>query len=129
MSDPTSDNLLGKTVGGRYRLTQKLATGGMGVVYRAERLQIGRTVAIKFLHRTFAGHEDARRRFETEAKAMARLAHPHCVSVIDFGVEDELPYVVMDFVHGKTLRELLDVGPLATRRAVAVFRQILAGVA
>jgi serine/threonine-protein kinase len=129
MFDPENDSLVGRTVGDRYRLTQRLAAGGMGVVYRAERLKLGRTVAIKFLHRGFASRPEALRRFEVEARAMGRLAHPHCVSVIDFGVEEDLPYLVMDFVHGKTLRELLDQGALPLPRALAVFRQVLAGVA
>src|SRR5205814_5334597 len=110
MADASDDSLIGKVVGGRYRLTQRLAAGGMGVVYRGERLQLGRPVAVKFLHPVFAVQKDALRRFDVEARAMSRLGHPHCVSVIDFGVEEGAPYLVMDFVHGKTLRELLDEG-------------------
>src|SRR5262249_34482497 len=125
----TDDSRIGAVVGGRYRLTEQIAVGGMGVVYRAERIQLGRTVAIKFLHPSFAGRGDILRRFENEARAMGRLAHPHCVSVMDFGVEDGMPYLVMDFVHGETLREILDAGGMPLPRALAIFRQILAGVA
>src|SRR5215813_4776511 len=129
MADRSDDHLIGRVVGGRYRLTQRLAAGGMGVVYRGERVQLGRPVAIKFLHPTFAMRDDALRRFDIEARAMGRLAHPHCVSVMDFGVEEGMPYLVMDFVHGKTLREILDAGGMPLPRALHIFRQILAGVA
>jgi serine/threonine-protein kinase len=125
----TDDSRIGAVVGGRYRLTEQIAVGGMGVVYRAERLQLGRTVAIKFLHPSFAGRGDILRRFENEARAMGRLAHPHCVSVIDFGVEEGAPYLVMDYVSGQTLRELIDGGPLSPARALSILRQILAGLA
>jgi serine/threonine-protein kinase len=101
----------------------------MGVVYRGERLQLGRAVAIKFLHAAFAGRPEIMRRFETEARAMSRLAHPHCVSVMDYGVEEGAPYLVMDFVHGKTLRTLLDEGELTTARSLHIMRQLLAGLA
>jgi eukaryotic-like serine/threonine-protein kinase len=123
------DPRVGTTVGGRYRLTQRLASGGMGVVYRGERVQLGRAVAVKFLHYAFAARPDILHRFETEVRAMSRLAHPHCVSVIDYGVEEGAPYVVMDFVHGKTLRALLDEGRVPTGRALHIARHVLGGLA
>src|SRR5262245_11657864 len=103
MAGPDDDSRVGQVVGGRYRVREAIASGGMGVVYRGERLQLGRQVAIKFLHASFVGRPDALRRFETEARAMSRLSHPHCVSVIDFGVADNVPYLVMELVHGKSL--------------------------
>src|SRR5688500_12666242 len=122
--DPRIDSVLQ----GRYRVISRLAAGGMGTVYRGERIQLGRPVAIKFLHTSFAAEKEFLRRFEVEAKAMSRLSHPHCVSVIDFGVEGA-PYMVMDFVHGETLRQVLDRGPLPPSRAVLILKQILAGLA
>src|ERR1700716_1565055 len=98
----------------------------MGVVYRGERLLLGRIVAIKFLHATFAQSRDFLSRFEREARAMSRLDHPNCVSVIDFGVGDT-PFFVMDFVSGTTLKAMIEEGPLAPARAVALIRQVLAG--
>ena len=86
----------------------------MGVVYRGERLQLGRAVAVKFLHPWIAAQKTFLSRFENEAKAMSRLLHPHCVSVIDFGVEGS-PYLVMDFVTGRTLRDLMLRGAAAGR--------------
>src|SRR5512138_2690777 len=100
------DQRIGLVLGDRYRLLECVAAGGMGVVYRGERVQLGRTVAVKFLHPGFAASPELRRRFEVEARAMSRLAHPNCAAVIDFGVHEGTPYIVMDFVVGQTLREL-----------------------
>lgn len=100
----------------------------MGLVYRGERLQLGRPVAIKFLHSPYARSPKFVARFEREARAMSKLSHPHCVSVIDFGVGDA-PYIVMDFVTGQTLREVLDDGPVPAGRALAIVRQVLFGLA
>lgn len=113
---------------GRYRILERLAAGAMGVVYRGERVELARPVAVKFLHPWIAAQPAFRARFETEARAMSRLNHPNCVSVIDFGVEGS-PYLIMDFVTGGTLRKVLEWGRLAPARAVAIARQLLAGVA
>jgi eukaryotic-like serine/threonine-protein kinase len=100
----------------------------MGVVYKGERVQLGRSVAVKFLHPWIAAQKTFLSRFENEAKAMSRLLHPHCVSVIDFGVEGS-PYLVMDFVTGRTLRELMLEGRMPTARAMRLGQQLLAGLA
>ncbi|MFP2904176.1 protein kinase domain-containing protein [Pyxidicoccus sp. 3LFB2] len=131
MSEPTavSDPRIGSVLQERYRIIERLAAGGMGIVYRGERLEVGKAVAIKFLHAWAARDEDFRKRFQVEARAMSRLTHPCCVSVIDFGVDQESPYMVMDFVTGETLRGLLREGPLPLARALATLRQVLAGLA
>jgi hypothetical protein len=100
----------------------------MGVVYKGERVQLGRAVAVKFLHPWIAAQKTFLSRFENEAKAMSRLLHPHCVSVIDFGVEGS-PYLVMDFVTGRTLRDLMLGERLAPGRAMRLGQQLLAGLA
>jgi serine/threonine-protein kinase len=100
----------------------------MGVVYKGERVQLGRAVAVKFLHPWIAAQKTFLSRFENEAKAMSRLLHPHCVSVIDFGVEGS-PYLVMDFVTGRTLRELMFGERLTPGRAMRLAQQLLAGLA
>jgi len=98
------------------------------VVYRGERIALGKQVAVKFLHPWVAAQPQFRVRFETEARAMSRLNHPNCVSVIDFGFEGA-PFVVMDFVSGRTLRALLaETGPLEPLRVIAIMKQILAGL-
>ncbi len=100
----------------------------MGVVYRGERVQLGRPVAVKFLHPWIAAQKAFLGRFENEAKAMSRLAHPHCVSVIDFGVEGA-PYLVMDFVTGRTVRELMQEGAIPIPRVMRIAQQLLSGLA
>jgi eukaryotic-like serine/threonine-protein kinase len=124
------DPRIGSVVEGRYRILEGMAAGSMGVVYRAERMPVGKAVAIKFLHAAFASEPEFLSRFERETAVMSKLAHPHCVSVVDFGVVEGAPYLVMDYVSGTTLRELLDEAPvMATARALGLIRQILAGLA
>jgi hypothetical protein len=113
---------------GRYRILSRIASGAMGVVYRGERVQLGRPVAVKFLHPWIASQQAFLTRFDTEARAMSRLSHPNCVSVIDFGI-DGSPYLVMDFVTGRTLRDTLAGGRFSVSRALHVVRQLLAGLA
>jgi serine/threonine-protein kinase len=101
----------------------------MGVVYRGERVGLAKPVAIKFLHRSSALVPEYRKRFEREAVALSRLTHPNLVSIIDYGTADAVPYLVMDFYPGQTLRALLKTGgALAPTRAVFIMRQILAGL-
>jgi len=122
------DPRVGTTLQGRYLILSRLASGAMGVVYKGERVQLGRAVAVKFLHPWIAAQKTFLSRFENEAKAMSRLLHPHCVSVIDFGVEGS-PYLVMDFVTGRTLRDLMLEGQLPAGRAMRLAQQLLAGLA
>lgn len=101
----------------------------MGVVYRGERVKLGRNVAVKFLHAWMAADASFLKRFDIEARAMAKLQHPHCASVIDFGVDGDAPYVVMDLISGVSLRTLLDSERLAVPRALDIIRQVLSGLA
>jgi eukaryotic-like serine/threonine-protein kinase len=126
MEDPR----IGLVLDHRYRITERIAAGGMGVVYRAERLGLGKPVAVKFLHRTAALLPDHRVRFEREAAAMSRLTHPNLVSIIDYGSWEGLPYLVMEYHHGTSLRNLIDqAGAMPADRAVFIARQMLAGLA
>ncbi|HVZ71133.1 MAG TPA: protein kinase [Polyangia bacterium] len=122
------DPRIGSVLQGRYRILSRIASGAMGVVYRGERVQLGRPVAVKFLHPWIASQQAFITRFDTEARAMSRLGHPNCVSVIDFGVEGA-PYLVMDFVTGRTLREAMGGARFPVARALHVVRQLLAGLA
>ena len=101
----------------------------MGSVYRAERLKLGRAVAIKLMHEELPDQLSSRERFEREAKLMALLEHPHCVSVIDFGVHDGKPFLVMDLVRGTSLLDVIARGALDLPRAAELARQILSGLA
>src|SRR5512143_4049850 len=99
----THDPLEKQTVDNRYRLIRRIGSGGMSVVYLAERLGIGKPIAIKFLRSAFASLPDFVGRFEQEARACSRLNHLNCVSVIDFGVAFGSPYLVMEYVNGTLL--------------------------
>jgi serine/threonine protein kinase len=122
-------DLTGAILDGRYRVLEPIAEGAMGVVYRAERVKLGRIVAIKVLHDVLPNELSARKRFEIEAMAMAKLEHPHCASVLDVGVHDDRPYVVMDFVSGQNLKDVVDSGPQPIARAAEIVRQVLSGLA
>ena len=123
-----SDPRVGTVIQDRYKILDIIASGGMGVVYRGERLQLGRPVAIKFLNPWIASQKSFLERFEVEARAMSRLSHPNCVSVLDFGVDD-VPFLVMDFVAGRSLRALIESERLDPTRVIGLARQILSGVA
>jgi serine/threonine-protein kinase len=125
---PAIDPRVGRMLQDRYRILAPIAQGAMGTVYRAERLALGRPVAIKFLHAQLANEPLLVKRFEVEARAMSLLSHPNCVSVIDFGV-DELPYLVMDLLKGQSVRQLIDQGPVPAPRALRIARQVLAALA
>ena len=122
------DPRLGAVLDDRYRVIEPLAAGGIGVVYRGERLKLGREVAIKFLHAWAAAEETFVKRFEREAMAMARLQHPNCAQVIDTGVHEDEPYVVMELVGGEAMIDLLDRGAVPAARAIEIVRQILAAL-
>jgi serine/threonine-protein kinase len=126
-------DLSGVILDGRYQVIEVIGEGAMGKVYRAERLKLGRIVAIKVMNEAMNERlrDDVagRRRFEREATAMAKLEHPHCASVLDIGVHDSRPYVVMDFVSGTNLTKLIDEGPVPIDRAVEITRQVLSGLA
>jgi eukaryotic-like serine/threonine-protein kinase len=120
-----------RTVDGKYRLDRLIGKGGMGAVYEAAGLRLARSVAVKImLGRAFGDHQ-ALRRFEREAQATARLAHPNIVTVFDFGaLGAEGAFIVMELVRGRTLRaELQQRGRIAPQDAAIWFEHICAGVA
>ncbi len=123
------DPRIGGLVDARYKILEAMASGSMGIVYKAERVPVGKLVAIKFLHASFANDAEFLGRFERETRVMSKLAHPNCVSVVDFGVFEGSPYLVMEYVSGTTLRALIDRGALPPKRALALVRQITAGLA
>ena len=122
------DPRTGKVLQGRYKILGPLAEGGMGIVYRGERVGIGRPVVVKFLHAVLAETPGIVDRFEREARATARLNHPNCVALVDYGIEEGSPYLVMEYAEGKTLADLLDFGALGGPRSVHIAMQVLAGL-
>jgi len=102
------DSLVGRTIGRRYEIVALVAKGGMAVVYRAHDRELDRPVALKVPRGEFARDRAFSEQFRREARAAARLSHPSIVAVYDSGEERGLPWIVMEFVPGQTLRELLD---------------------
>lgn len=119
--------MIGSTLGA-YRLEETIGHGGMGVVYRAIDTRLGRRVAIKILPPSppggEAGDEERSRRFLQEAKAASALDHPHIVTLYDVGREGDVEYLVMEYVAGPTLAQVLAAGPLPITRAVTIARQV-----
>ena len=112
--------------GGRYELREALGSGGMGIVVRARDHHLDRDVAIKLLADNLAMDEEARARFDREARAAARLNHPNVVQVFDVGEQDERPYLVMELVEGPSLADRLrDGDPPAAGELLEVARQSL----
>jgi len=125
----TQDTLTGTLFAGRYRVTRKLGGGGMADVYLAEDQELGRRVAIKVLHERYAHDDQFVERFRREATHAAGLSHPNIVSIYDRGTTDGSYFIVMEYVEGRTLKELIrSRGPCPTPVAIAYTRQILAAL-
>ena len=119
------DSQLGRVLAGRYRLEAPLGEGGIGRVYAGTHLKLGRRVAIKVLHEAYRDNDALQRRFEREAMALSAISHPHVVTVIDYGTEDGLAYIVMEIVEGRDLAQITSEGPLRPERAMSLMRQLL----
>jgi serine/threonine-protein kinase len=118
------DPLIGRTVGGFYRLEKRLKSGGMSSVYLARHEAEDRTMAVKTLRRDLARNPVHRDRFIREVRAVHRINHPNIVEIVDFGEgEDELVYLVMEYVLGSSLSDLLTQGPLPIVRAFDIAKQ------
>jgi beta-lactam-binding protein with PASTA domain/predicted Ser/Thr protein kinase len=125
----TQDTLTGTLFAGRYRVTRKLGGGGMADVYLAEDQELGRRVAIKILHDRYANDEQFVERFRREATHAAGLSHPNIVSIYDRGSADGSYFIVMEYVEGRTLKELIRTrGRCPIPVAIAYSRQILAAL-
>jgi serine/threonine-protein kinase len=125
----TQDTLTGTLFAARYRVTRKLGGGGMADVYLAEDQELGRRVAIKILHGRYANDEQFVERFRREATHAAGLSHPNIVSIYDRGTTDGSYFIVMEYVEGRTLKELIrSRGPCPIPVAIAYARQILAAL-
>jgi len=114
----------GSVVDGRYRVLQRIGSGGMADVWLAEDAHLQRRVALKVLHRRFAQDREFVERFRREAEAAAGLQHPNIVAVFDRGEFEGTYYIAMQYVEGHTLKQLIDVG-LSTEQAVPLIRQVL----
>jgi serine/threonine-protein kinase len=125
-----ADTLIGRMIKGRYQVRKKLGAGGMGSVYLAEQVSIGRRVALKVLHGAYATDEEFIRRFRHEARMAASLNHHNIVTVYDFDQGDEGSlFIAMEYVDGRSLSEIIkQEGPLDVGRAVRLGAQIAEGL-
>lgn len=118
--------MIGRLLGNRYEILERVGAGGWAMVYRARDTYLGRMVAVKVLRDQYAADEEFVKRFRREAQAVASLSHPNIVGVYDVGHEGDIHFIVMEFVDGMTLKEWIDrEGPLALPAAVRIGVQIL----
>lgn len=120
------DPLIGTLVDGRYQVVSRIARGGMATVYEAVDTRLDRTVALKMMSAALAEDPGFVTRFRREARAAAQLSHPHVVAVFDQGEAAGLPYLAMEFVPGRTLRDVLrDYGALSPEQALTILDPVL----
>ena len=121
-----ADPLVGTLVDGRYRIVARLARGGMATVYEAVDTRLDRPVALKIMNPALAEDAEFIARFRREARAAAQLSHPHVVAVFDQGEADGVPYLAMELVPGRTLRDVLrDYGALTPEQALTILDPVL----
>ncbi|MGZ8379278.1 MAG: serine/threonine-protein kinase, partial [Gemmatirosa sp.] len=120
----------GEVIGDRYLVIREIDSGGMGRVYLAQHLRMGRQCAVKIMHRALLDDESAQARFNREAESASRINHPNVATIYDFGeTKDGTAYLAMEYVAGESLRALLERdGPLPPMRASAIVSQIASGL-
>jgi serine/threonine-protein kinase len=122
--------MLGRLIDGRYQVRSRIARGGMATVYLATDLRLERRVAIKIMHGHLADDNTFKSRFVQEARSAARLAHPNVVNVFDQGQDSDMAYLVMEYLPGITLRDLLkDRGRLTPEQTIDIMSAVLSGLA
>jgi serine/threonine protein kinase len=126
---PTSSQMIGTVLSGRYKLEAKLGSGGMSTVYLARDATLDRQVAVKVMHREMSEQPDQLERFRQEARAVAKLSHPNVVAVIDAGEDGGHPYIVFEYVEGETLKQrIARIGALDPQEALAYAIEIARGL-
>ena len=122
---PAGMALLGQVISGRYRILECIGIGGMGAVYLAEHMHMRKRVALKLLHAEMSQDEEVLARFRREAEAAAHVEHPNVVAATDFGqTADGAFFLVLEYVEGTGLRDVMDREPLPAARALHIVRQI-----
>ncbi len=122
-------DMVGKVLGNRYEILEKIGSGGMATVYKAKCRVLNRYVAVKILKDEFANDAEFIKRFQVEAQSAASLSHPNIVSIFDVGNDNGMHYIVMELIEGKTLKEIInEKGKLPWRDAVKIAAQIASGL-
>ncbi|WP_261132754.1 Stk1 family PASTA domain-containing Ser/Thr kinase [Bacillus sp. Marseille-Q3570] len=122
--------MIGRRISDRYRIIEVIGDGGMAVVYKAEDLILDRIVAVKVLRSEYSTDEDFIRRFRREAESATSLNHPNVVNILDVGEEEQIYFIVMEYVQGKTLKQIIrEQGPLSPERSVEIMKQISSAIA
>ena len=122
--------MIGRLLDGRYQVRSRIARGGMATVYLATDLRLERRVAVKIMHGHLADDSKFKERFIQEARSSARLAHPNVVNVFDQGQDSDMAYLVMEYLSGITLRQLLDEHRvLTTEQTLDILEAVLGGLA
>ncbi|TQO18754.1 serine/threonine-protein kinase [Rhodoglobus vestalii] len=130
VSANSTDPMIGRLLDGRYQIRSRIARGGMATVYLATDLRLERKVAIKIMHGHLADDSKFKERFVQEARSSARLAHPNVVNVFDQGQDSDMAYLVMEYLPGITLRDLLlEHRILTTEQTLDIMEAVLAGLA
>jgi len=126
----STDPMIGRLLDGRYQIRSRIARGGMATVYLATDLRLERRVAIKVMHGHLADDSQFKERFIQEARSAARLAHPNVVNVFDQGQDSDMAYLVMEYLPGITLRDLLQEHKvLTTEQTLDIMEAVLGGLA
>ena len=102
-----NDPLIGKILGGKFEITKRIGAGGMATVYKATQINLGREIALKIIHPNLVNDNESISRFYREARDLATLSHPNIVTIHDFGTEDGLHYISMEYLQGKNLSEII----------------------
>ncbi|MEI4768622.1 Stk1 family PASTA domain-containing Ser/Thr kinase [Psychrobacillus sp. FJAT-51614] len=122
--------LIGKRISGRYKLLEMIGGGGMSHVYLAHDMILDRDVAIKVLRYDFSNEEELRRRFQREALSATSLTHPNIVNIYDVGEDEDIHYIVMEYVKGETLKQYIQRNaPVSPARTITIMRQLTSAIA
>jgi len=129
-AQPVDDSLVGFVLADKYRVVRQIGRGGMGVVYEAEHVGLGKRVAVKLMLEKYADDHEAIARFQREALAASRIGNPHIIDVSDIGTApDGRSFVVMELLNGMPLSRVIELtGPLPAWRAIQIMRQVLRAV-
>ncbi|MEK5184333.1 Stk1 family PASTA domain-containing Ser/Thr kinase [Solibacillus sp. FSL W7-1324] len=122
--------LVGKHIGGRYKILKLIGGGGMSNVYLAHDIILSRDVAIKILRYDLSNEEELHRRFQREALSATSLTNPNIVSIYDVGEDEDMHYIVMEYIKGKTLKQYIqEFSPLSAARSVHIMKQLTSAIA